>query len=108
MARKIHQGDFTRRRMIGKLEEGRSLSSVAEVFGINKSVVSRVWKTFHTLGTAVSKAKRALCQSSRAIAQQQCNKCRGLLFPDAFTKVAYSPTVMKILNILKLAISCPL
>ncbi|GFW56486.1 transposable element Tcb2 transposase [Trichonephila clavipes] len=57
MARRNHLDDFTRGRMIGKLEEGRT--SVAAEYGINKSVVSRAWKAFQTTGekrpTAVSK-----------------------------------------------------
>ena len=92
MARRNHLDDFTRGRVIGKLEEGRSVTSVAEEFGINKSVVSRAWKAFQTTGTAVQKvgggrprkttavddryivlqAKRARNQSASAIAQQLC------------------------------------
>ncbi|GFS79861.1 transposable element Tcb2 transposase [Trichonephila clavipes] len=41
--------------MIGKLEEGRTVTSVAAEFRINKSVVSRAWKAFQTTGTAVRK-----------------------------------------------------
>ncbi|XP_071032982.1 uncharacterized protein [Parasteatoda tepidariorum] len=41
--------------MIGKLEEGRSVTNVTEEFGINKSVVSRAWNAFKTTGTAVRK-----------------------------------------------------
>ncbi|GFV90437.1 transposable element Tcb2 transposase [Trichonephila clavipes] len=41
--------------MIGKLEEGRTVTSVAAEFGINKSVVSRAWKALQTTGTAVRK-----------------------------------------------------
>ncbi|GFS60554.1 transposable element Tcb2 transposase [Trichonephila clavipes] len=41
--------------MIGKLEEGRTVTSVAAEFGINKSVVSCAWKAFQTTGTAVRK-----------------------------------------------------
>ncbi|GFX52950.1 transposable element Tcb2 transposase [Trichonephila clavipes] len=41
--------------MIGKLEEGRAVTSVAAEFGINKSVVSRAWKAFQPTGTAVRK-----------------------------------------------------
>ncbi|GFX43317.1 uncharacterized protein TNCV_2390251 [Trichonephila clavipes] len=55
MARRNHLDDFTRGRMIGKLEEGRTVTSVASEFGINKSVVSRVWKAFQTTGTAIRK-----------------------------------------------------
>lgn len=92
MAKRNHLDDFTRGRMIGKLEEGRTLSSIAEEFGIAKSVVSRAWKAFQTTGTAVRKvgggrprkttavddryivlqAKRARSQSASAIAQQLC------------------------------------
>ncbi|GFX87507.1 transposable element Tcb2 transposase [Trichonephila clavipes] len=39
--------------MIGKLVEGRTVTSVAAECGINKSVVSRAWKAFQTKGTAV-------------------------------------------------------
>ncbi|GFS94918.1 transposable element Tcb2 transposase [Trichonephila clavipes] len=53
MARRNHLDDFTRGRMIGKLEEGRTVTSVAAEFGINKSVVSRAWKSFQTTGTSV-------------------------------------------------------
>ncbi|GFW98788.1 transposable element Tcb2 transposase [Trichonephila clavipes] len=90
MARINHLGDFTRGRMIGKLEEGRTVTSVAAEFGINKSVVSRAWKAFQTIGTAVRKvgggrprtttagddryiilqAKRGRQQSASVIAQQ--------------------------------------
>ncbi|GFT46787.1 transposable element Tcb2 transposase [Trichonephila clavipes] len=55
MARRNHLNDFSRGRMIRKLEEGRTVTSVAAEFGINKSVVSRPWKAFQTTGTAVRK-----------------------------------------------------
>ncbi|GFW61219.1 transposable element Tcb2 transposase [Trichonephila clavipes] len=55
MARRNHLDDFTRGRIIGKLEEGRTVTSVAAEFGINKSVVSRAWKAFQNIGTAVRK-----------------------------------------------------
>ncbi|GFV26143.1 uncharacterized protein TNCV_4887741 [Trichonephila clavipes] len=100
--------------MIGKLEEGRTVTSVAAEFGINKSVVSRAWKAFQTTGTAVRKvggdrprtttalddryiilqAKSGRRQSASVIAQyslqQRGDKCRGLLWPDAFTKASPS------------------
>ncbi|GFU54767.1 transposable element Tc1 transposase [Trichonephila clavipes] len=53
MARRSDLDDFTRGRMIGKLEEERTVASVAAEFGINKSVVSHAWKEFQTTGTAV-------------------------------------------------------
>ncbi|GFX44604.1 transposable element Tcb2 transposase [Trichonephila clavipes] len=55
MARRNHLVDFTRGRIIGKLEEGRTVTSVAAEFVINKSVVSRPWKAFQTTGTGVRK-----------------------------------------------------
>ncbi|GFW53566.1 transposable element Tcb2 transposase [Trichonephila clavipes] len=55
--------------MIGKLEEVRTITSVAAEFGINKSVVSRAWKAFQTTGKAVRKAKRGRRQSASVIAQ---------------------------------------
>ncbi|GFY04625.1 transposable element Tcb2 transposase [Trichonephila clavipes] len=90
MARRNHLDNFTCGRLIGKLEEGRTVTSVAAEFGINKSVVSRAWKAFQTTGTAVRKvgggrprtttagddrnimlqAKRGRRQSASVIAQQ--------------------------------------
>ncbi|GFY09548.1 uncharacterized protein TNCV_4322261 [Trichonephila clavipes] len=55
MARRNHLDDFTRGRMNGNLEEGRTVTSVASEYGINNSVISRVWKEFQTTGTAVRK-----------------------------------------------------
>ncbi|GFS54653.1 transposable element Tcb2 transposase [Trichonephila clavipes] len=51
--------------MIGELEEGLSLISVAEEFGINKSVVSRAWKAFQTIG------EKSRYQSASSITQRQ-------------------------------------
>ncbi|GFV93056.1 transposable element Tcb2 transposase [Trichonephila clavipes] len=90
MARRNHLDDFTRGRIIGKLEEGRTVTSVAAKLGINKSVISLALKAFQTTGTAVRKigggrsrtttagvdrciilqAKRGRQQSASAIAQQ--------------------------------------
>ncbi|GFW07546.1 transposable element Tcb2 transposase [Trichonephila clavipes] len=39
--------------IIGKLEEGRSVTSVAAEFGIAHSIVSRLWRQFQTTGTAI-------------------------------------------------------
>ncbi|GFW58886.1 hypothetical protein TNCV_4047241 [Trichonephila clavipes] len=39
---------FTRGRIIGKLEEGRSVTSVAAEFGIAHSIVSQLWRQFQT------------------------------------------------------------
>ncbi|GFX41657.1 transposable element Tcb2 transposase [Trichonephila clavipes] len=55
MVRRNHLDDFTRGRKIGKLEEGRTVTSVAAELGINKSVVSRAWKAIQTTGTAFRK-----------------------------------------------------
>ncbi|GFV75984.1 transposable element Tcb2 transposase [Trichonephila clavipes] len=48
-----HLDAFTRGRIIGKLEEGRSVTSVAAEFGIAHSIVSRLWRQFKTTGTAI-------------------------------------------------------
>ncbi|GFX31449.1 transposable element Tc1 transposase [Trichonephila clavipes] len=48
-----HLDAFTRGRIIGKLEEGRSVTSVAAEFGIARSIVSRLWRQFQTTGTAI-------------------------------------------------------
>ncbi|GFT25863.1 uncharacterized protein TNCV_1518251 [Trichonephila clavipes] len=55
MARKYHLDYFIHGRVIGKRKKWRSLTSVAEELGINKSVVSRTWKAFQTIGTAIRK-----------------------------------------------------
>ncbi|GFW03472.1 uncharacterized protein TNCV_3623301, partial [Trichonephila clavipes] len=122
MARRSHLDDFTRGRMIGKLEEGCTITSVAAEFGINKSVILCAWKAFQTISTTVRKvgggrprtttaeddryiilqAKRGRRQSASVIAQQRGDKCRGLLWPDAFTKGAYSPVVLNAASRLKL------
>ncbi|GFX68013.1 transposable element Tcb2 transposase [Trichonephila clavipes] len=44
---------FTRGRIIGKLEEGRSVTSVAAEFGIAHSIVSRIWRQFQITGIAI-------------------------------------------------------
>ncbi|GFV26263.1 transposable element Tcb1 transposase [Trichonephila clavipes] len=46
-------GCFYRGRIIGKLEEGLSVTSVAAEFGIAHSIVSRLWRQFQTTGTAI-------------------------------------------------------
>ncbi|GFY14672.1 transposable element Tc3 transposase [Trichonephila clavipes] len=46
-----HLDAFTRGRIIGKLEEGRSVTSVAAEFGIAHSIVSRLSRQFQTTGT---------------------------------------------------------
>ncbi|GFT01041.1 HTH_Tnp_Tc3_2 domain-containing protein [Trichonephila clavipes] len=48
-----HLDAFTRGRIIGKLEGGRSVTSVAAEFGIAHSIVSRLWRQFQTTGTAI-------------------------------------------------------
>ncbi|GFW14821.1 transposable element Tcb1 transposase [Trichonephila clavipes] len=48
-----HLDAFTRGRIIGKLEEGRSGTSVAAEYGIAQSIVSRHWRQFQTSGTAI-------------------------------------------------------
>ncbi|GFS92717.1 transposable element Tcb2 transposase [Trichonephila clavipes] len=96
MARRNHLDNFTSGRLIGKLEEGRTDTSVAAKFGINKSVISSASKAFHTTDTAVRKigggrprttttgddrciilqAKRDRQQSASPIAQQLCTAKR--------------------------------
>ncbi|GFX31232.1 transposable element Tcb2 transposase [Trichonephila clavipes] len=112
MARRNHLVDFTRGRMIRKLEEGRTVTSVASEFGINKSFYSRTWKAFQTTNTAferlvVAARGRQLqemtdissCRRKEADGSQQASllsnslqqrgvKCRGLLWPDAFKEGA--------------------
>ncbi|GFX06477.1 HTH_Tnp_Tc3_2 domain-containing protein [Trichonephila clavipes] len=48
-----HLDAFTRGRIIGKLEEGRSVTCVAAEFGIAHSIVSRLRRQFQTTGTAI-------------------------------------------------------
>lgn len=55
MAAKNHQDAFTRCRMVGKLEEGASLTRVAQEFEIDKSLVSRAWNAFQRASTVLRK-----------------------------------------------------
>ncbi|GFY17503.1 hypothetical protein TNCV_3518581 [Trichonephila clavipes] len=48
-----HLDALTQGRIIGKLEEGRSGTSVAAEFGIAHSIVSRLRRQFQTTGTAI-------------------------------------------------------
>ncbi|GFV48042.1 transposable element Tcb2 transposase [Trichonephila clavipes] len=48
-----HLDAFTRGRIIGKFEEGRSVTSVAAEFKIAHSIVSRLRRQFQTTGTAI-------------------------------------------------------
>ncbi|GFX15461.1 transposable element Tc1 transposase [Trichonephila clavipes] len=48
-----HLDAVTRGRIIGKLKEGRSVTSVAAEFGIAHRIVSRLWRQFQTTGTAI-------------------------------------------------------
>ncbi|GFU05606.1 transposable element Tcb1 transposase [Trichonephila clavipes] len=48
-----HLDAFTRGRIIGKLEESRSVTSVAAEFVIAHSIVSRLWRQFQTTETAI-------------------------------------------------------
>ncbi|GFW88597.1 transposable element Tcb1 transposase [Trichonephila clavipes] len=48
-----HLDASTRGRIIGKLEEGRSVTSVAAEFGIAHIIVLRLWRQFQTTGTAI-------------------------------------------------------
>ncbi|GFT80553.1 transposable element Tcb2 transposase [Trichonephila clavipes] len=48
-----HLDAFTRGRIIGKMEKGRSVASVAAEFGIDHSIVSRLRRQFQTTGTAI-------------------------------------------------------
>ncbi|VDO39001.1 unnamed protein product [Haemonchus placei] len=52
MSHRRHRDDFTRGKIIGKLEEGRTMTSVTQELGIAHSVVSRAWRAFQTTGTA--------------------------------------------------------
>ncbi|GFY24615.1 uncharacterized protein TNCV_1016611 [Trichonephila clavipes] len=117
MARRNHLDDFTRGRMSRKLKEGRTVTSVDAEFGINKRV------SFRALGkrskpqvqllerlvvavrgrqlqgmTDISSCMRKEADGQASLLsnslQQRGEKCRGLLWPDAFTKGAYSPTVL--------------
>ncbi|GFW39717.1 transposable element Tc1 transposase [Trichonephila clavipes] len=48
-----HLDAFNRGRIIGKLEEGCSVTSVASEFGIARSIVSRLWRQFQTTEAAI-------------------------------------------------------
>ncbi|GFW59366.1 HTH_Tnp_Tc3_2 domain-containing protein [Trichonephila clavipes] len=48
-----YTGWATLSRIIGKLEEGHTVTSVAAEFGIAHSIISRLWRQFQTTGTAI-------------------------------------------------------
>ncbi|GFV71260.1 transposable element Tc1 transposase [Trichonephila clavipes] len=48
-----HLDAFSRGRIIGKLGECRSVTSVAAEFRIAHIIVSRIWRQFQTTGTAI-------------------------------------------------------
>lgn len=50
MSSRCNLDDFTRGRIIGKIEEGRNITDVAREFKIAHSVVSRLWKSFNETG----------------------------------------------------------
>ncbi|GFV41120.1 hypothetical protein TNCV_2667111 [Trichonephila clavipes] len=50
MSSRHHIDDFMRGRIIGKIEEGRKITDVSREFDIAYSVVSRLWKSFKTIG----------------------------------------------------------
>ncbi|GFX62775.1 transposable element Tcb2 transposase [Trichonephila clavipes] len=50
MSPRHHIDDFMRGRIIGKIEEGRKITDLAREFDIAHSVVSRLWKSFKTIG----------------------------------------------------------
>ncbi|GFX33075.1 transposable element Tc1 transposase [Trichonephila clavipes] len=82
MARRNYLDDFTRGRMIGKLEEGRTVTSVAAEFGINKSVISCAWKAFQTPDTAV---RKRVCNRDRyceEVLLPHVRLFRGAIGPD--------------------------
>ncbi|GFU84655.1 transposable element Tcb2 transposase [Trichonephila clavipes] len=58
-----HLDAFTRGRIIGKLEEGRSVTNVAAEFEIARSIVSRLWRQFQTTGTAIRGQKKQAADS---------------------------------------------
>ncbi|GFX68647.1 hypothetical protein TNCV_1800601 [Trichonephila clavipes] len=98
--------------MIGKLMEERSLTSVAESFGIKKLsfrtlrkpskplalllerlVVAAMEKQLQSMTYIVLQAKRAAPLLGNSV-QHQDDQCLSLLWSDAFTNVAYSASVM--------------
>lgn len=50
MSSRRHLDDFTRGRIIGKIEEGRKITDVAKEFDVSHSIVSRLWKSFQSTG----------------------------------------------------------
>ncbi|GFW87288.1 uncharacterized protein TNCV_4514731 [Trichonephila clavipes] len=109
--------------MIGKLEKGRTVTSVAAEFGINFRALGKRSKpqvqllerlVVATRGrqlqgmTYISSCRRKEADGSQQASllsnslQQRGDKCRGLLWPDALTKGAYSPTVLNATSHFKL------
>ncbi|GFX83194.1 transposable element Tcb2 transposase [Trichonephila clavipes] len=84
--------------MIGKLEEGRTVTSVAAEFGIDKNVVSRAWKAFQTTGTAVRKVgggrpRTTIAGDDRYIILQAKRGRRGSVIGDRYCEKVLLPNV---------------
>ncbi|GFS90988.1 uncharacterized protein TNCV_2119881 [Trichonephila clavipes] len=117
MGRRNRMDDFTRGRMMGKLEEGQTVTSVAvssestkvsfralgkcskpQVLLLERLMMAARGRQLQGM-TDISSCRRKEDDSSQQVpffsnsVQQRSDKCRGLLWPDAFTKEAYSPTV---------------
>ncbi|GFX68435.1 transposable element Tcb2 transposase [Trichonephila clavipes] len=81
MIRKFGMCDFNKD-SARKLEEERCLTSAAEEFGINKSVVSRAWEVFQTVGTAVRKVGSSHPRKTTAVEDRYIVLKRPLWGPE--------------------------
>ncbi|GFX27122.1 uncharacterized protein TNCV_440281 [Trichonephila clavipes] len=120
MTRRNQLDDFTRGIMIGKLEKGRTVTSVARNCSSESTKVSfcalgkrskpQVQLSERLAGAARGRQLQGMadilsCMRKEADSshqaplltnsvQQRGDKCHGLLWPDAFTKGACSPAVL--------------
>ncbi|GFT55873.1 transposable element Tcb1 transposase [Trichonephila clavipes] len=76
-----HLDAFTRGRIIGKLEEGRSVTSVAAEFGIAHSIVSRLWRQFSKIGSRVGRNQTTVLQICDRWMQKGTTYRRGRSHP---------------------------
>ncbi|GFS71117.1 hypothetical protein TNCV_5049181 [Trichonephila clavipes] len=66
MATRNNQDTFPLGRIMGKLEAGHNVMSVAQEFGIDKIIVSRTWKALQRTSTAVKKVGNARSRKPNA------------------------------------------
>ena len=71
-----HLDDFTRSRIIGKIEEGQKVTDVAREFDIAHSVVTRLWKSFKITGMRSRRRGGGRVRSTTPAEDRHIQRCR--------------------------------